>query len=224
MTKVGPEYLASRSKRGFDVVGAAAVGLALLPAAAAAYTAAAIDNRSLQPFFSHDRVGADGQKFTLTKLRTLRPELVTDEIGRGTYDPRATGIGRLLRRYGLDEVPQLRTVLEGEMSLIGIRAYSEANLRYLQERAPRIFDEWYEAYEAGRPALVSAAQVFRRKFPSGSADNIDQYLQIDIDYVKQACLRRDLKILGSTPLKLLEAHICTVHVDATETALSAPVA
>jgi len=192
------------------MLGGAAIGLAMLPAGAVAYTAAAIDNRSMRPFYSHERTDASGRTITLSKLRTLKPELVTDAIGRGTNDPRASGIGRLLRRYGLDEIPQLQNVLEGDMSLIGIRPSSEAQLEYLEDRAPQIFPEWYEAYEAGLPALIGPSQIFRRKFKSEADEDIDQYLRMDIEYVKNASFFSDLRFLGSAPLKLLAANIMPV--------------
>jgi lipopolysaccharide/colanic/teichoic acid biosynthesis glycosyltransferase len=220
MPKTGPEYLNSKGKRSLDIIGAATVGLALVPAGAVAYTAAAIDNRSLQPFFRHERVGSHGNRFTLTKLKTLKSELVVDNLGRGPKDPRATGIGRMLRRYGLDEIPQIQSILEGEMSLLGIRPTTDAQIKFYEEHSPRKFGEWFSAYEAGRQGLIGPAQIFRRKLPAGAVEDVDTFLQMDIDYVKNACLWRDVAILGSAPLKLLEANIRQVP-EAEETVLPA---
>ena len=205
----GPEYLNSRAKRNFDILGAATVGFALLPTWAFSYGAAAIDNKSLKPFFRHERIGNDGMLFTVTKLRTLRPEKATEAYrSQGAYDTRASGIGLALRRYGLDEIPQLRSVASGEMSLIGARASSSDSLAYLQEAAPDIFDEWYErAYSAGKPALIGPAQIYRHKFVSPTEENYRKSLQMDIDYAARASLIGDIRMLGSAPLKLLAANI-----------------
>src|SRR6185312_4347495 len=121
MRRSGPEYLQSSTKRGLDVLGSAVITVAMLPSVAAAYGLAAADNKSFKPIFTHERVGFEGKKFLLSKIRTLRPELVFEgRRGQGAYDSRASEIGTLLRRYGLDEVPQLKNVIEGDMSLVGI--------------------------------------------------------------------------------------------------------
>lgn len=208
MAKTGAEYLKSSSKRSVDVLGSAVVGAALLPAAAVAYGAAAIDNRTLAPIFRHERIGYEGRVFTLAKFRTLRPSLVTEGWrGEGAYDSRASGLGLMLRRYGLDEIPQLQSVLEGEMSLVGLRAASKDSLNYLEDIAPEIFDEWHEAYSAGRPGLIGPGQIYRHRFKNPAPEDYIASLKMDIDYVARASLINDLRILGSAPLKLLAANI-----------------
>lgn len=213
MPKVGPEYLNSTAKRSFDVVGSMAVGLALLPAEAIAYTAAAIDSRSLKPFFEHERIGIGGTRFRLSKLRTLRPELVrAGALAQGTYDKRASGIGLFLRRYGLDETPQLASVLEGDMSLVGVRAASDQSLDFLRDLAPNdVFEEWLDAYSGGRPGLIGPGQIFRHRFMSPGEEEYLASMRMDINYAKKASLLKDLLILGSAPLKLLEVNLRPVQ-------------
>lgn len=74
-------------------------------------------------FYAQERVGRDGRRFTMYKFRSMRADAEQDGPvwGRGADDPRNTRVGRILRRTGLDEIPQLFNVLKGEMSLIGPR-------------------------------------------------------------------------------------------------------
>ena len=190
------------------MIGSDVVGLALLPSLGVVYGAAAIDNRSARPFFRHERIGNDGIMFSVTKFRTLKPELVTAYSAQGAYDSRASRIGLALRRTGLDELPQLMSVAEGDMSLVGVRASSGESLAYLQDAAPDIFDEWYEkAYSAGKPALIGPAQIYRHGFVNPSEENYRRSLEIDLEYARQASLIKDLRILGSAPFKLLAANL-----------------
>jgi exopolysaccharide biosynthesis polyprenyl glycosylphosphotransferase len=74
-------------------------------------------------FYAQERVGRDGRRFTMYKFRSMRADAEQDGPvwGRGVDDPRNTRVGRILRRTGLDEIPQMFNVLRGEMSLIGPR-------------------------------------------------------------------------------------------------------
>jgi len=226
MAKNGSEYLNSRSKRRFDVIGSVTVGLAMLPALGISYGAAALDNKSARPFFSHERIGEEGKTFTLRKLRTLRPELVTNAYaGEGAYDTRASSIGLVLRRYGLDEIPQLRNIAAGDMSLVGVRASSTESLAYIKDAVPDLFDEWYErAYCAGKPALVGPAQIYRHKFKNPSEEEYRKSLEIDLAYAINASIIRDLRILGSTPFKLIAANLYPLANQKAETEVVLPAA
>jgi lipopolysaccharide/colanic/teichoic acid biosynthesis glycosyltransferase len=214
MPKVGPEYLNCKSKRRFDVLGAIAAGLVLVPGAAVGYTAAAIDNKSLKPFYTDERVGMEGKKFPVTKLRTLRPELVKSVwSGEGAYDPRASGIGGLLRRFCLDEIPQLKNVIEGNASLLGIRIATDPSLDHYRQIVSRnTFDEWFEAYNLAKPGLAGPSQIYRHKFKNPGDKEYAESILMDIDYVKRASLINDVRILGGVPLKLLAANIFPVEV------------
>ena len=126
-------------KRLFDVAVASALGLALLPVVAVAALAILCDSRG-PAFHVEPRVGRGGVPFACYKLRTmfrdadrrLRAYLADHPAAAAeweryrklrTYDPRVTRIGRILRRYSLDELPQLLNVIRGEMSLVGPRPY-----------------------------------------------------------------------------------------------------
>src|ERR1700694_558632 len=186
MSKVGVEYLNDASKRAVDIAGSIGLGIVLSPIAAGAFAAAIVDNQFTSPFFRDVRIGHLGLPINIMKLRTLPVDSDVTLPGHGTYDPRASRIGILLRRLGLDEVPQLLNVVGGSMSLIGIRPVSERNLNQQQMAAPALFDDWYEAYSAGKPGLVSPGQVYKRSVRKWTSEVLEQGMLMDLEYVEQA--------------------------------------
>lgn len=137
-------------------------------------------------FFHQRRVGLRGLTFTMLKFRTLRSD---------DHDPNqpqlvATCVGAVLRRYGLDEVPQLYNVLRGEMSLIGPRPI-------LPEEA-RHYDRWQAQRLLVLPGLTGWAQVNGR-------NTLAWYERIERDvwYVQHQSLWLDVWILWQTPRVLL---------------------
>lgn len=155
-----------------------------------------------QAIFRQTRVGLDGRTFSLLKLRTMSrdaPEAVTDladrDEGAGPLfklreDPRITRLGRVLRKYSLDELPQLVNVLRGDMSLIGPRpplpcevaAYDDLVMRRLRVK----------------PGLTGAWQV------AGRSDlSWEESVRLDLDYVDNWSVWTDVSILARTPLAVL---------------------
>jgi lipopolysaccharide/colanic/teichoic acid biosynthesis glycosyltransferase len=145
--------------------------------------------------FRQVRVGRDGRHFTMLKLRTMRTDAesvraqVDNEVDQVLFknrqDPRITRIGRILRRYSLDELPQLVNVVRGDMSLVGPRpalpsevaAYDHDPLRRL----------------VVRPGLTGLWQI------SGRSDlSWRESVRLDLDYVDNWSLPRDLTIIGRT--------------------------
>jgi exopolysaccharide biosynthesis polyprenyl glycosylphosphotransferase len=121
-----------RLKRAMDVIASSLLLVVAAPVIAAAAVAIKLDSRG-PVFFRQDRIGRDGRRFRMWKLRTMvdgaearQAELMPlNEAVGGLFkmadDPRVTRVGRLLRRTALDEIPQLINVLRGEMSLVGPR-------------------------------------------------------------------------------------------------------
>lgn len=132
--------------------------------------------------FRQTRSGRHGHPFTLYKFRTLHP-------GSGPIHrprDRATRVGRVLRRWGLDELPQLWNVLRGEMSLVGPRpTLPEQTARYGPFERQRL---------AVRPGLTGWAQIHGR-----NALPWDERIALDVWYVHHRSLRLDLRILLHTP-------------------------
>lgn len=143
-------------------------------------------------FFLQDRVGLGGQPFKMWKLRTMRPEEPGTELRPTTPgDRRVTPIGRLLRRFRLDELPQIWNVLRGEMSLIGPRPEAvPLHTEYL-ERLPN-----YAYRYLVRPGITGWAQVSAP--PSATAEEARRKLTYDLYYVKRFSLALDLQIVLRT--------------------------
>lgn len=115
-----PGFYARHGKRWFDF-SAAAIGLAvlLLPLAALALAILIADGTPV--FFRQQRVGRHGRLFRICKFRTMTSRMMSDATITVSGDTRVTRLGKILRRFKLDELPQLFNVLAGEMSLVGPR-------------------------------------------------------------------------------------------------------
>jgi lipopolysaccharide/colanic/teichoic acid biosynthesis glycosyltransferase len=138
------------------------------------------------------RVGRDGRIFELFKLRTMRQG--ADPVGVGTAvtagDPRVTRVGRFLRRYSLDELPNLINVLRGEMRIVGPRATLPAQVELYTPRQLRRLDL--------RPGVTGWAQIHGR-----AGIPWEERIELDVWYVEHRSLWLDLRILARTPAALL---------------------
>ena len=187
-------------KRAIDLGGAAL--LLALSAPVVAILALRIKSHDGGLAFFRRRVIGPRGEFDAFKLRTMRPD--ADDVLRGdpelcrqfevnfklTNDPRVTSIGATLRRTGLDELPQLWNVLKGEMSLVGPRMITQAELKKYQDAA-WIFSEM-------KPGLTGYWQT------SGDQQaGYDRRIKMDLFYVKNWSLWFDLKILIKTPARVL---------------------
>jgi exopolysaccharide biosynthesis polyprenyl glycosylphosphotransferase len=172
-------------------VAAAVVGLILLtPLFALIAVAIKIDSRGPVLFFQ-DRAGKNGQPFRLWKFRTMHPEDIhrSEWVQDNTY--RITRLGRLLRRFRLDELPQLVNILRGEMNLVGPRPHPMSNQEVFMERVA-----YYGLRSTVRPGVTGWAQILY-----GYANNIDQEtekMRYDLYYIKNRSLWLDFTIIVRT--------------------------
>lgn len=169
-------------KRIFDVVVAGAVLLVGWPFLVALAILIRIDSPG-SPIFRQQRAGRGMKPFEVYKFRTMRTG--AEPYGaspKSEDDPRLTRLGRWLRETALDELPQLWNVFTGDMSLVGPRPLYMSQAR---EFTPR--QRWRLEV---RPGLTGLAQVSGR----GELPH-DQKLEIDVQYVEQASLLLDLRIL-----------------------------
>ena len=170
---------------------AAIVGLVLLaPVLCAIALAIKIDSRG-SVLFVQDRAGKDGRPFRLLKFRTMRDS--GDHPSEWVRDnsDRITRIGHWLRRFRLDELPQLINILRGEMNLIGPRPHPTSNQRIFMERIA-----YYGLRSTVRPGVTGWAQVRH-----GYANNIEEEtekMRYDLYYIKNRSLILDVRILFET--------------------------
>jgi lipopolysaccharide/colanic/teichoic acid biosynthesis glycosyltransferase len=155
--------------------------------------AAAIKLESRGPvFFRQERVGRHGKPFQILKLRTLQDEPVesTADFLISAEDARITRVGAFLRRWSLDELPQLWNIVRGEMSVVGPRptlAYQVEQYTEVQRRRLEV-----------APGVTGWAQIHGRNGLSWP-----QRIEYDVWYVDHRSLALDLKILLRTPLILV---------------------
>jgi lipopolysaccharide/colanic/teichoic acid biosynthesis glycosyltransferase len=152
-------------------------------------------------FFRHPRIGRHGELFTCLKFRTMVQEADTaiehvlrkstetrqewEALQKLRRDPRVTPVGAFLRRYCLDELPQLINVLAGEMSIVGPRPIVASEL----ER----YGVNFAAYCSVKPGLTGLWQVSGRHFLS-----YDERVELDAEYARSKTLSLDLLILWRT--------------------------
>jgi len=147
--------------------------------------------------FRQKRCGMGGAPFTIYKFRTMcdgadqmKAELRAQSEQDGpafkmTHDPRVTGIGHILRKTSLDELPQLFNVLKGDMSLVGPRPLP------LDEQAGA--DQWHQSRLDVRPGLTCVWQVSGR-----STVSFEEWMRMDLGYIRRYQLWSDIKLIFAT--------------------------
>jgi lipopolysaccharide/colanic/teichoic acid biosynthesis glycosyltransferase len=160
-------------------------------------------------FFKQERVGKDGKLFIFLKLRTMKidsddsmhkefckkfiqdkkPELnietKSDKVYKIVDDPRITGVGKFLRKSGLDELPQFINILKGEMTLVGPRPPLKYEYKY--------YDNWHKLRLKVKPGLTGLWQVSGR-----SSVSFQEMVLLDLYYIENWSLMMDLKIVLKT--------------------------
>ncbi len=176
--------------RALDIVIAAAALVVLSPVLALAALAIRLESRG-PLIYRHRRVGRHGEQFELLKLRTMVQGAET--MGTGLYiedrDPRITRTGRVLRRFSLDELPNLVNVLRGDLAIVGPRPT-------VNEQVDLYTDHQRRRLEV-RPGITGWAQVNGR-----ASLPWPERIELDVWYVEHRSLRLDLRILART-VKLL---------------------
>jgi lipopolysaccharide/colanic/teichoic acid biosynthesis glycosyltransferase len=177
-----------------DTVGAAVLLILTLPLLAAVAIAVRI---SLGPglIYRQERVGRRGRPFMIYKFRTMRTDRRRAAVSysgpdrrvchKTENDPRHTPLGRFLRKYSVDELPQLWNVLVGDMSLVGPRP----ELPEVVER----YEPWQRERHRVKPGLSGLWQVTCRG--EGLAH---EHVEVDLEYINDLSLLTDLKVLALT--------------------------
>jgi lipopolysaccharide/colanic/teichoic acid biosynthesis glycosyltransferase len=192
----GPRF----AKRLMDIAFTFAGGIFVLPVIALLALLIKLDSTG-PVFYPQQRLGRDGQRFTAMKFRTMhgdgekRLKEVLDnnaamraeylEFHKLSFDPRVTRIGRVLRKYSLDELPQLWNVIRGEMSLVGPRPYLEREIPDMEHQEGLIL--------RAMPGMTGMWQVSDR-----NSTGFSERVKMDVHYVRNWSPWLDIYILART--------------------------
>lgn len=178
-------------KRAFDLSASAVLLVLASPLLALSALAIVVESPG-SPLFRQRRVGKDGREFDLIKLRTMVPN--AERIGAGLAvdedDPRILKTGRLLRRFSVDELPNLINVLKGDMSIVGPRPTVISQVEQYDERQRRRL--------AVKPGITGWAQINGRASLPWS-----ERIELDLWYVEHRTLWLDMRILARTARMLV---------------------
>ena len=206
------ERLGRLVRRGLDLTVAGLALLVLTPFILLIVLAIRLDSRG-PALFRQARLGRNRRTFLVNKFRTMRTDadesrhkdfvhsLIVREAGTGEGrddaglyklqgDDRVTRVGKFLRRWSLDELPQLWNVLRGEMSLTGPRPV----IAYETE----VYPDWYAERFAVKPGLTGLWQVSGR-----NERTYEEMIRLDIEYVRRQSILLDLRILAKTLLTVV---------------------
>jgi exopolysaccharide biosynthesis polyprenyl glycosylphosphotransferase len=185
-------------KRALDIMLAWAAIILLLPLLVIVAIAIKLDS-SGPIIFRQRRVGFNGNQFVIFKFRTmttLEDGQTIMQARRG--DPRVTRVGRLLRRFSIDELPQLFNVLKSDMSLVGPRPHA---LAHDKQYMPVIAE--YAFRHHIKPGLTGWAQVNRLRGETRHVDQMTERLKFDLCYINHWSLSLDVYILVKTCVEVL---------------------
>ena len=177
-------------RRGLGIVAASVGLLAAAPLLVVIPLAIKLDSRG-PVLFRHDRLGLAGRRFRLLKFRTMRPAAGPTSEWVDDNQERITRVGKWLRRFRLDELPQFVNVLRGDMNLVGPRPHPVSNGALFGDSIP-----CYALRSTVRPGVTGWAQV-RYGYANGLDDEAEK-VRYDLYYIKHQSLRLDLLILLAT--------------------------
>ena len=187
---ISKQYI-QRSKRLIDF--ASSTLLLIVSAPIMLLAAIAIKLESHGPvFFRQERVGKDGEVFLAFKFRSMKESAENEGVvWAAEDDPRVTRVGKVIRFFRIDELPQILNIFRAEMSLIGPRPERPEFVRELESRIP-----FYSIRHAVRPGITGWAQV---KYGYGaSVEDALNKLEYDLFYLKNMSILLDIKILLKT--------------------------
>jgi exopolysaccharide biosynthesis polyprenyl glycosylphosphotransferase len=164
--------------------------VAVVPLLAVIALAVKLDSRG-PVLFVHHRVGLNGRTFKLLKFRTMHPQAGPTSEWAGDNTDRITRVGKWLRAFRLDELPQFINILRGDLNLVGPRPHPVTNFELFMERIP-----YYGIRGVARPGVTGWAQV-----RYGYANNLEEEIEkmrYDLYYIKHLSPWLDVRILFDT--------------------------
>ena len=154
-----------------------------------------LDRRDPKVRAVHPRRSQDhgGRPFKIYKFRTMRPAdpRTTAQVWASQNDPRITALGRILRKYRIDELPQLFNVLRGDMNIVGPRPEQPTIFADLRTKVHA-----YQVRQRVRPGITGWAQI--NQHYDASLDDVRRKVALDLEYIQRQSLAHDLRIMLST--------------------------
>lgn len=197
--------LTLRSKRAYwtgrraqDIVFSLAALVVLAPLMLLVALVIWVDSPGASPFFVQERVGRDGKRFKFLKFRSMVPNaeeklnalLDQNEMDGPVFkmknDPRITRVGRVIRKTGIDELPQLFNILMGDMSIVGPRP-----------ALPREVEQ-YSDYELQRLYVTPGLTCYWQIQPHRNDLSFEEWLELDLKYIQERSFFTDWKIIFQT--------------------------
>lgn len=186
-------------KRGADIVISAGGLIALSPAFLVTMGAIKKEDPSAPVIFTQTRIGKDGKAFRFYKFRSMVPgaeeqleelrELNEKKDGpmfKITDDPRITKVGRFIRKYSIDELPQLINVLRGEMSVVGPRPSLPREVRKFTE------------HQKKRLSVTPGLTCYWQTRSDRNTMSFDEWVELDLKYIRNMSITTDLAIILRT--------------------------
>ena len=137
-----------------------------------------------------------GKPFSIYKFRTMRTDSGSAQVWASKNDSRVTAVGRVMRKYRLDELPQLFNVLQGEMNVVGPRPEQPKLFEDLRQKI-----DHYPARQQVLPGITGWAQV--NLAYDSSVEDVRRKLDCDLEYIRRRSTMEDLRIMARTPLVML---------------------
>jgi Undecaprenyl-phosphate glucose phosphotransferase len=180
-------------KRVFDIVVGTLALVMLTPLFIVAAIAIRLDSRG-PVFFLQRRYGFNQQAFRIVKFRTMSTMDDGDIVRQATaQDPRITRVGRMLRRFNIDELPQLLNVIKGDMSLVGPRPHALAHDHEFERKIAR-----YARRHNVKPGITGWAQVNGFRGETDTEEKMRNRVEHDLAYIDNWSLLWDVAIIGQT--------------------------
>jgi exopolysaccharide biosynthesis polyprenyl glycosylphosphotransferase len=203
-----PPRLGLAVARGYSLVAALLATLLFLPLMAVIALCIRLDSPG-PVLFVQERVGLGNRRFRLLKFRSMRITAQKHSEWVADNEDRITRVGRWLRKFRLDELPQFINVLRGDMNLVGPRPHPDSNRRLfilVSRNTPECGEQipYYSLRSSIRPGITGWAQV-RYKYANGLDEEIEK-LRYDLYYIKHFSLWLDMRILFETVKVVLLGH------------------
>ncbi len=212
-TEIKKSFIYECIKRFTDIIFSVALLLLFSPVILCVAIAIKLNSRGPILADTPARVGQNGKLFKMFKFRSMvqnaheilreNPKFAElfENYKKGSYklknDPRITRVGKFIRKYSLDEIPQFVNVIKGDMSLVGPRAYYPDELRDQQKKYPHTQDA-VKVVLSVKPGITGYWQVSGR-----SEINFDKRIEMDANYVKHRSIWYDLSIIAKTPWAMI---------------------